>query len=130
MAVRRAREIAAVAPLADVIAEELQPGAHVQSDEDILAFIRRAGNTTYHPVGTCKMGQDPMAVVDPNLRVHGIAGLRIADCSIMPMIISGNTSIPAMMIGERCADMVLTDAARADLPAAEATQRAPERAYH
>ncbi|WP_436313808.1 GMC family oxidoreductase [Variovorax sp. LjRoot84] len=139
MAVRRAREIAAVAPLAEVIAEELQPGAQVQSDEDILAFIRRAGNTTYHPVGTCKMGQDPMAVVDPSLRVHGIAGLRIADCSIMPMIISGNTSIPAMMIGERCADMVLADAGRPASPAVPvvpattavpATQLTPELVHH
>lgn len=113
MAVRRAREIVAAAPLAAVIDEELQPGHKVQTDEEIIEFTRRSGGTTYHPVGTCKMGQDPMAVVDPRLRVHGISGLRIADCSIMPMIISGNTSIPAMMIGERCADMVLSDAAGA-----------------
>jgi choline dehydrogenase len=110
MAVRRAREIVAAAPLAATIDDEIQPGRHVQTDEQIIEFIKRSGGTTYHPVGTCKMGQDPMAVVDPKLRVHGISGLRIADCSIMPMIISGNTSIPAMMIGERCADMVLSDA--------------------
>lgn len=132
MAVRRAREIAAAPPLADVIAEELQPGPQVQSDADILAFLRKSGNTTYHPVGTCKMGpaQDPQAVVDPRLRVHGIAGLRIADCSIMPMIISGNTSIPAMMIGERCSDMVLADAERPEVAQAQVGRREPELAPH
>jgi choline dehydrogenase len=130
MAVRRAREIAALPPLADVIAEELQPGPQVQSDEDILAFIRRTGNTTYHPVGTCRMGQDAMAVVDPKLRVHGLTGLRIADCSVMPMILSGNTSIPAMMIGERCADMVLADAERPAAGTQPAAQRAAELAPH
>ena len=86
------------------------PGQQVQSDADILDFIRNTGGTTFHPVGTCKMGHDRMAVVDDRLRVHGIAGLRVADASIMPMIISGNTSIPCMMIGEKCADMILTDA--------------------
>jgi choline dehydrogenase len=130
MAVRRAREIVAAPPLADVVEEELQPGAKVQSDEDILEFIRRTGNTTYHPVGTCKMGRDPLAVVEPSLRVHGIGGLRIADCSVMPMIISGNTSIPAMMIGEKCADIVLADAEQPPAAAAQAKQRTPEPADH
>jgi choline dehydrogenase len=109
-AVRRAREIAAMPPLADVIAEEIAPGPQVQSDEDILAFVRNTGATTFHIVGTCKMGHDAMAVVDDQLRVHGIDGLRVADASIMPMIISGNTSIPCMMIGEKCADLILADA--------------------
>jgi choline dehydrogenase len=129
MAVRRAREIVAAAPLADVIEQELQPGPKVQSDAAILEFIRKAGNTTYHPVGTCKMGapDDSMAVVDPRLRVRGITGLRIADCSIMPMIISGNTSIPAMMVGERCASMVLADAEQSSRGAgAQAGQRSHE----
>lgn len=134
MAVRRAREIVAASPLAEVVERELQPGSQVQSDADILDFFRKFGNTTYHPVGTCKMGsaQDPMAVVDPRLRVHGMTGLRIADCSIMPMIISGNTSIPAMMIGERCAAMVLDDAhrlAQHPAPPADRTrQREPAQA--
>ncbi|HSW17849.1 MAG TPA: GMC family oxidoreductase N-terminal domain-containing protein [Ramlibacter sp.] len=110
--VRRAREIAAAAPLAQVIERELLPGSHVQSDDEILEFIRGAGTTTYHVVGTCKMGQGPDAVVDERLRVHGIDGLRVADASIMPTLISGNTSVPCMMIGEKCADMVLADAAR------------------
>ncbi|MDO9437239.1 GMC family oxidoreductase [Hydrogenophaga sp.] len=112
MAVRRAREIVAAEPLAQAIEKELLPGPQVQEDAQILEYCRHFGNTTYHPVGTCKMGPatDPMAVVDPQLRVYGMSGLRIADCSIMPMIISGNTSIPAMMIGERCAHMVLADA--------------------
>lgn len=112
LAVRRAREIAQAHPLCDVIAEEMAPGPHVQSDEDILEFIRTTGNITQHIVGTCKMGNDPMAVVDERLRVHGISGLRVADASIMPTIISGNTSVPTMMIGEKCVDMILEDMAR------------------
>jgi choline dehydrogenase len=106
-AVKKAREVAAAAPIRDVIAEEVAPGLQVQSDEDIIDFIRKNGATTFHPVGTCKMGEDAMSVVDARLLVRGIAGLRIADASIMPMIISGNTSIPCMMIGEKCADMML-----------------------
>lgn len=110
-AVRRAREIAASSPLADVIAEEILPGPQVQSDKDIINFIRNTGATTFHLVGTCKMGHDAMAVVDDQLRVHGIEGLRVADASIMPTIISGNTSVPCIMIGEKCADMVLAETA-------------------
>ena len=85
------------------------PGPHVQSDEEILDFIRKNGTITQHMVGTCRMGHDPMAVVDDRLRVHGIKGLRVADASIMPTIPSGNTSIPCMMIGEKCAAMILED---------------------
>lgn len=112
-AVRRARDIAAAAPMRNVIAEETAPGPSVQSDEELLDYIRNTGQTTQHMVGTCKMGKDPMAVVDECLRVHGISGLRVADASVMPTIISGNTSIPSMMIGEKCADMVLADAQHA-----------------
>ncbi len=109
-AVRRAREIAAAKPLADAIAEEIEPGPQVQTDGQILEYVRTMGTTTYHMAGTCKMGTDAMAVVDERLRVHGVQGLRVADASIMPVIISGNTSVPCIMIGEKCADMVLADA--------------------
>jgi choline dehydrogenase len=108
-AVRRAREIAAAKPIADEIAQEIAPGPTVQSDDEIIDYIRKNAATTFHLVGTCKMGHGPMAVVDERLRVHGISGLRVADASIMPMIISGNTSVPCMMIGEKCADMILSD---------------------
>ncbi|AHG64128.1 GMC family oxidoreductase [Advenella mimigardefordensis] len=108
-AVRRARDIAASSPMREAIATELAPGAAIKSDEDILSYIRETGQSTQHMVGSCKMGKDPMAVVDERLKVHGIEGLRIADASVMPTIISGNTSVPCMMIGEKCADMILAD---------------------
>jgi len=75
-----------------------------------LTWARDNSVTIYHPTGTCKMGQDDMAVVDARLRVYGIKGLRVADCSIMPTITSGNTNAPAIMIGEKLSDMVLADA--------------------
>ena len=108
--VRLAREIVAKPPLGRFVDKELAPGPGVQSDDEILSFIRSTGSTTYHPVGTCKMGHDALAVVDDRLRVHGIARLRVADASIMPMIVSGNTGVPCMMIGEKAADMILSDA--------------------
>ncbi|MBW4470533.1 MAG: GMC family oxidoreductase N-terminal domain-containing protein [Stenomitos rutilans HA7619-LM2] len=85
---------------------ELAPGAQVQSDADLEAYIRAAGSTVYHPVGTCKMGTDTMAVVDPELRVHGIEGVRVVDASIMPTITTGNTNAPTIMIGEKAADLI------------------------
>ena len=75
----------------------------------MLAYIRETGATIYHPSGTCRMGQDAMAVVDERLRVRGIAGLRVADCSIMPTVVSGNTNAAAIMIGEKCAAMMQED---------------------
>jgi choline dehydrogenase-like flavoprotein len=87
--------------------QEQLPGKQVETDQDIRDFITRWGKTDYHPVGSCKMGVDEMAVVDPELRVHGIAGLRVIDSSIMPTIISGNTQAPSMMIGEKGAALVL-----------------------
>src|SRR6202035_4722247 len=89
---------------------EVAPGAGRTTDDEILDWVKKAAETTYHPVGTCKMGSDPMAVVDAQLRVHGIAGLRVADASIMPTLTSGNTNAPSIMIGEKAADMVLNEA--------------------
>ena len=83
------------------------PGTDVQSEEDIRRYIRRWSKTDYHPVGSCKMGHDDMAVVDPRLRVHGIDGLRVIDASITPKLISGNTQAPSIMIGEKGAALVL-----------------------
>ena len=109
-AMRKARELFAAPPLSDVVGKELAPGADVQTDEDLVKWICNNAETTYHPVGTCKMGSDPRAVVDDQLRVHGIEGLRVADASIMPTLTSGNTNAPSIMIGEKCAMMVLADA--------------------
>lgn len=89
--------------------DEIQPGYEFSSDEQILEFIKNKAETLYHPSGTCKMGFDQNAVVDKNLKVHGIKGLRIADASIMPTLVSGNTNAVCMMIGERCADFIINN---------------------
>lgn len=107
---RIAREVAVAAPLAALIEVEAEPGPGAQSDEALLDFARRVGSTGYHPVGTCRMGSDDGAVVDPQLRVRGIGGLRVADASVMPTLISGNTHAACVMIGERAADFALRDA--------------------
>ena len=91
-------------------AHEMNPGETVQTDAEWLAFARANGQTTYHVLGTCKMGNDAMAVVDDRLRVHGIDGLRVADASIMPTMVSGNTNAAVIMIAEKAADMVKEDA--------------------
>lgn len=109
-AVRRVREIFNAPALDKYRGSEFNPGAKVQTDEEILDYIRANGESVYHPVGSCKMGKDKMAVVDTRLRVRGIDGLRVADASIMPSITSGNTNAPAIMIAEKCADMILEDA--------------------
>jgi choline dehydrogenase len=104
------RKLAATPALSAVIAEELLPGPACQSDEDFMADIAKRSGTVYHPAGTCRMGPDPKtAVVDPRLRVHGISGLRVIDCAIMPNIVSGNTNAAAVMIGAKGASLVLED---------------------
>jgi choline dehydrogenase len=104
-----ARKIIATPPVSGAIVSERSPGPKVQSDEEIKGFIRINAQSVYHGVGTCKMGIDPLAVVDARLRVHGIAGLRVADASIMPSITAGNTNAPCIMIGEKAAEMILAD---------------------
>jgi len=89
---------------------EFLPGASVTSDAALIHFIREFATTIYHPAGSCKMGQDKLAVVDERLRVHGCAGLRVADASIMPHIINANTNAPCIMIGEKAAAMILEEA--------------------
>jgi choline dehydrogenase len=105
-----ARRIVQHPSVAKYIAYENNPGDKVQSYDEWLDFARRSGQTTYHVVGTCKMGRDPMAVVDDRLRVHGIAGLRVIDASIMPTVPSGNTNAPTIMVAEKGADMIKEDA--------------------
>ncbi len=106
------RRVMAQTPMQPYLAEEVMPGAACSSDEALAAYVRQKGGTIFHPSGTCKMGPagDPMAVVDARLRVHGIKALRVADASIMPTVISGNTNGPTIMIGEQAAAMTLADA--------------------
>ncbi len=106
--IKVARAILADPGFAAIRGAEMLPGPDVRTDDEILAYLRAEALTVYHPVGTCKMGTDPMAVCDPaTLRLHGLAGLRVADASVMPTLIGGNTNVPSMMIGERCAEMAL-----------------------
>ena len=108
--IRFARRLAGTEALKPYLAEEHRPGPDAVSDEDLLAFARAHGATIFHPSGTCKMGSDPLAVVDERLRVRGLAGLRVVDCSIMPTLTSGNTHAPVVMIAEKASDMILADA--------------------
>ena len=107
--IKVARGIAEAPSLKNLIVDEYAPGRRYQSDEELLEAARQYSQTIYHPVGTCKMGQDGLSVVDARLRVYGMENLRIADASIMPEIVSGNTNAPAIMIGEKAADMILED---------------------
>ncbi|MEQ1439695.1 choline dehydrogenase [Fontimonas sp. SYSU GA230001] len=110
-AIRKAREIFAQPAFAPHNGEELEPGAALQTDDELRAWLREHAETLYHPVGTCKMGSDALAVVDARLRVHGLAALRVVDASIMPTLVGGNTNAPTTMIAEKAADMILEDAA-------------------
>ena len=116
---RACRHIFAQPALAAMTGAEIEPGAQHQSDAEIDAALRKIVNTAYHPTGTCKMGpdSDPMAVVDNRLRVRGVSGLRVVDASVMPDIISGNTSAPTMMIAQRAAQFILQDAVTSNIAA-------------
>ncbi|MGI4816127.1 MAG: GMC family oxidoreductase, partial [Janthinobacterium lividum] len=104
--VRICREIYGTAPQRDLVEREIFPGREVDSDAALGEAIRRNAGHRSHPVGTCRMGLDADAVVDAQLRVHGIAGLRVVDASVMPEVPSGNTNVPSIMIGEKAADML------------------------
>jgi choline dehydrogenase len=110
--VKLARRLAATGALAPYVIGEYRPGIDATTDEAILSFVRDKGATIFHPVGTCRMGPvaDPLAVVDAGLRVHGLDGLRVVDCSVMPTLVSGNTNAPVIMIAEKAADLILADA--------------------
>ncbi len=109
-AVDLCRRIGAAAALREWGAAEHYPGPSVDTPDAVRAYVRETAITYHHQVGTCKMGTDAAAVVDPRLRVHGIDGLRVADASIMPMVTTGNTNAPTIMIGERAAGFLLADA--------------------
>jgi choline dehydrogenase len=108
--VKLARAIAATHAMRSYVKAEYRPGPQATTDDDLLDFCRQWGATIFHPVGTCKMGSDTMAVVDSALRVRGASGLRVVDASIMPAICSGNTAAPVVMIAEKASDMILADA--------------------
>ena len=104
-----ARKLARTSPLADLVAEEFLPGPNAKNVSDLLAFARAKGATIFHPAGTCRMGSDGDAVVDPRLRLRGLDRLWVVDCSVMPRLVSGNINVPAIMIAEKAADLILED---------------------
>jgi choline dehydrogenase len=106
---RHVRSLMKAQAVARFAPEEMLPGAQYDSDEDLIRKAGDIGTTIFHPVGTCKMGSDSMAVVDDRLRVHGLDGLRVVDASIMPTIVSGNTNSPVVMIAEKAAEMILQE---------------------
>ncbi|MCW8870624.1 MAG: GMC oxidoreductase, partial [Proteobacteria bacterium] len=103
------RKIFAQKAFDDYRDKEIFPGDAVQNQADITEFIRQKAETIYHPIGTCKMGSDDMAVVDNHLKVHGVEGLRVVDASVMPTLISGNTNAPTMMMAEKISDHILNN---------------------
>jgi len=107
--VRAARAIAASAAMRPYVKREVKPGPQAGSDTELLEFCRNTGATISHPTGTCRMGVDPLAVVDPRLRVNGVSGLRVIDCSVMPTLVSGNTNAPAVMLAEKAVDLIRED---------------------
>ncbi len=109
-AVRAARAIAQSRAMSPYVKREVKPGRDAQSYDELLEFCRNNGATIFHPSGTCSMGSDSMAVVDARLRVHGVKGIRVVDCSVMPTLVSGNTNAPVVMMAEKAADMIREDA--------------------
>ncbi|UWM54640.1 GMC oxidoreductase [Salinirubellus salinus] len=111
---KRAREIASQSALSEYVGREVWPGEDAQSDEELAQHVRETCHTVYHPVGTCKMGDDDMAVVDDELRVHGVEGLRVVDASVMPTLVGGNTNAPTIAIAEKAADLIREERTRAE----------------
>ena len=107
------RRVASQPALARFIVREVRPGPVVATDEELLDYARATGQTCWHPSGTCAMGMGPQAVVDPDLKVHGINGLRVVDASVMPLLVSSNTNVPTIAIAEKAADLILADLCRA-----------------
>ena len=108
------RAIMREGPIADMVAEEVEPGVAIRDDDEILAYCRRHASTLYHPVGTARMGADDRAVVDPRLRLRGVDRLRVVDGSVMPSLLSGNTHAGIVMIAEKASDMIIADAQTRD----------------
>jgi choline dehydrogenase len=113
-ALKKVRAITGSQAMRGLVKREVKPGLDTQDDAALLEFCRNFGATIFHPTGTCQMGLDPAqgAVLDARLRVHGIAGLRVIDCSAMPTLVSGNTNAPAVMMAEKAVDMIREDARR------------------
>jgi choline dehydrogenase len=111
-AIKLARKIAVQPAMRPYAVQELVPGSDVESEGELEDFVRRTGVTNHHPSSSCAMGTGSNSVVDPRLRVHGIVGLRVADASIMPSVVAGNTNAPSIMIGEKAAAMILEDSER------------------
>ena len=104
------RKLASAPAFSEIVQSEIKPGAETESEEDIINYIRQYAGTVYHPVSTCRMGDnETTSVVDPKLRVHGLENLRVIDASIFPTITSGNTNAPTIMVAEKGADLVLAD---------------------
>jgi choline dehydrogenase len=112
---RFAREVIGTSPMRELVSHEIFPGPDVQSDEAFAQACKKTVKTTYHPVGTCRMGtdDDPMAVLDSRLRVRGVEGLRVIDGSMMPTIVSGNTNAPIMAVADRAVTLMMSEAAPA-----------------
>ena len=119
-AVRYTRNIVGQPALAKYKPQEFKPGLELETQEDLVKAAGDISSTIFHPIGTCKMGDDPMAVVDGRLRVHGLRGLRVVDASVMPTITSGNTNSPTLMIAEKAAEMIKAD--RLQLPTVSAAE--------
>ena len=101
------RRVFAAPAFARYRASEFLPGPEVQDEEGLKAYVRRSSSTVHHPAGTCRMGADAASVLDPELRVRGVQGLRVADASIFPILVGGNTNAPVVMVAEKAADMIL-----------------------